>query len=86
MLTEAAKRAIKGRKEIGGSAAISDPFLVAYRTRGGYIIATNGRQTDSGKLHDLLYIHPGGGIVVLSPLVNPDLTEAVRAAVEEKVL
>lgn len=86
MLSEATQRALKARLPIGGRATLSDPFLIGYPTRGGYLIASNGSQTDNGKPHDLLYIHPGGGIVTLSPTVNPDLTEAVRLAIEGEVL
>jgi hypothetical protein len=58
------------------------PWLMAYRTRGGgYIIANDGRQSDDGHYRDLIYVWPGGAIVALSPFVAPDLLAEVEAVV-----
>jgi len=80
LLTDAQRVAISNRtpfkvEELG-------PWIFGYKTRGGgYIVANDGKQSDSRKPSDLIYIHPGGGIVPLSPFLNPDLVNEVEGAV-----
>lgn len=81
ILTEEGRAAIKAREPIQINGV--QPWLMAYRTKGGgYIIANDGVQSDSLKPRDLIYVWPGGGVVALSPMVNPDLVAEVEAAVQ----
>lgn len=62
-----------------------DPWILGYRTKGGsYIVASNGRQTDSGKPHDLMLIRLDGSVVVLRPNVNPAAVADVRRYVRDQ--
>jgi hypothetical protein len=82
ILNEAGAAAIKARKPIQINGI--QPWLMAYRTKGGgYIIANDGCMSDSQKPSDLIYVWPGGGVVALSPLVNPDLVAEVEAVVNQ---
>ena len=58
-----------------------DPWLIGYRSKGGtYIIASNGKQTDSGKPRDLIALTPFG-IHQLWFSVSPELASEVEALV-----
>lgn len=58
------------------------PFIFGYRTKGGgYIIANDGKQNDSGKPRDMVYVWPGGGVVALTPMVNPDFVAEIEKLV-----
>lgn len=46
----------------------------------GYIIGTNGWQSDSGEPNALLYLNAGDHVIRLTPLVNPDLVTAITEA------
>lgn len=55
-----------------------DPHLIAYMTKGGtYIVASNGKQTDSRKPRDHAAILPGdlgkGRVIPLYIATHPDL-------------
>jgi hypothetical protein len=65
---------------------MGNPWLIGYRTKGGYIIANDGSQNDDERPHDLLYLHDGGGVARLTPMVNPDLVEEILALVEGSLL
>lgn len=70
---------IKARLPIGPE---QDPHTLAYRTQGGsYLIASNGRQSDDRRPHDLMLIMWDDTVIVLSPALNPDLLAQVEALV-----
>lgn len=64
-----------------------NPATIAYWTPGGhYVIATDGKWTDSGAPRDLAVILPlpieGTRVIPLYVGVNPDLITALRAALD----
>lgn len=79
ILNAAGAAAIKARKPLQINGV--QPWLCSYRTKGGgYIIANDGLQSDSGKPRDMVYVWPGGGVVTLSPMVSPEFIAEVEAA------
>ena len=70
-----------------GTTGKLDAATMAYYSRGGsYILATDGKWTDSGRPRDLLAITPlrmeGTRVHYLWPAVNPNLVAALRAALD----
>lgn len=77
LLPDELAEAIRARRPI------KTEWTDCYRTRGGtYVIASNGRQSDSGKPRDLLAILPSdvgqGAVLKLWMAVNPDFVAAVE--------
>lgn len=73
---------IKSRKPFKGT------WLLGYLTRGNsYMIASNGRQSDSGKPRDLILVLAGdigqGRIIPVYIAVNPRLFDEVFAIFSE---
>lgn len=61
---------------------------ISYVTRGGtYVIASAPNWSDSGEARDLVAVLPmaleGTRVLPLWPTVNPDLIEALRAALDD---
>ena len=61
--------------------------LIGYLTTGGtYVLATSPQWTDSGLARDLVAILPaalnGTRVVPLTPLVNPDVVDALREGLD----
>lgn len=55
-----------------------DPWTIGYWTRGDtYIIASNGKQTDSQEPNDLAAITYNGSVIQLRPTTNPELLLAL---------
>lgn len=68
---------IKARKPYG---AAEDTWTIGYLTKGGtYIVASNGRQSDSGKPRDLVAITPFG-VQSIWIAVNPDFIAELERA------
>jgi hypothetical protein len=61
----------------------TDPFVLGYTTPGGsYILASNGRQSDDGRPHDLILIYPDNSLVRLRPTVSNTMIRGVKDALE----
>ncbi len=78
--------AIRKRKPFGTTAG--NPWVIGYRSpkTSGYIIASSGVSNDDEKPHDLAYIHPGGGIAPLTPMVSPELLDELVIITEGTLL
>ena len=64
-----------------------DSWLTAYTTEGGtYVMASNPDWNDDHRPHDLVVVLPapieGTRVLPLRPTVNPDLVDALRAALD----
>jgi hypothetical protein len=60
------------------------PWIFAYRTKGGtYMIASDGKQSDSEKPSDLLAVAWDWEVLVLSPLMAPEVLQEILGALSE---
>lgn len=61
-----------------------DPFILGYVTKGGtYMVASNGRQTDSGGPEDVAAIGIHGQVFATKLNTNPDLVAELQQFVDE---
>lgn len=78
------EKAIKRIKQGKSYSEKHDPWSIGYWSRGEtYIIASNGKQTDSMTPNDLVAITFNGTVVQLRPTTNPELIELVTKIVSE---